>query len=369
MGIWNRLFNANARDPSYDKETDVIFENFFDDVKGTLNDYGRTIAANFIARTFMEVKVMSGNDLIDKRLNLKPNKNQNSAEFWRDIVYKLITDNEVLVILNDSKDLLVADSFDTEEWTNFGDKYKHVRVNEFTFQRVFQAEDVWHITLSSENWQSVFSGMNRELDTLYSYVLGNAKLKNQLRAVLSVDANGNLAKDGQSENINNVIEKIRRSISNNQVAVFPELKGLTYEEKSSQGNVNATSGTDEITKLKQMVVSDIASALGVPAALLFGTQADNTGALSLYRQNVVRPIKHLLESEVSKKLAVDVSMSFKKDHSILDEAEQVEKLISSGVLTRNMVADFYDLPPIEGGDQLFVTKNYAMKGGDEDSGD
>lgn len=368
MGFFNNLFGSSARSPSYDKESDVIFENFFNQLKGTLNTYGMTIAANFIARTFMELRVRSDDDVIDKKLNVEPNKNQNSAEFWRDIVYKLVTDNEVLVILNDSKDLLVADAFDVEEWANFGDKYKNVRVNEFTFQRTFQAEDVWHITLGSENWQDVFSNMNREIDGLYSYVLNNAKLKNQLRAVLSVDANGNLSRDDQSKNINSVIAKIKNSIDNNQVAVFPELKGLTYEEKSSQGNVNATSGTDEITKLKQMVVSDIASALGVPTALLYGAQADNTGALSLYRQNVVRPIKNLIESEVSKKLSTPISMFFHKDHSILDEAEQVEKLISAGVLTRNMVADFYDLPPIEGGDQLFVTKNYAPKGGDEDVG-
>lgn len=358
-----------ARSPSYDTETQVLIDNFFASAKGMLTQYGITIVANYIARTFMDLSVHSNPDngvsqeALDK-LNLTPNKNQNAAEFWRDVVFKLITENEVLVVTNDTKDLLVADSFTTQKWTNFGDRYQNVQVNEYTFKRTFQNEEVWHITLTSTDWQKdVFSRMTNELDSLYANVLGNAKLKNQLRAVLKVEANANLSKEQEAEKLQSSLVKIKKAIESSQIAIFPEKKGLTYEEKSSQSNVNASSGTDELAKLKHMVISDAANFLGVPDALLFGEQADKSGALSLYRQDVVKPIKNLLQSELSKKLKHLVTITINNDHAIVDNAEKVDKLISSGMMTRNMVAELFDLPPVAGGDEFVITKNYEQKGG------
>ncbi|MCW0953253.1 phage portal protein [Weissella ceti] len=356
------VLKGNSRDPSSDE---IVINDFFTGVRSSLTDYGMTIVANYIARSFMSVKADVERKAVYKRLNVAPNKNQNASEFWRDVVYKLVNENEVLVVTNSSKELLIADSFTVEESTNYGNKYKHVTVGEFTFKREFKHEDVWHMTLSSEMWQRNFDNFNRELDALYAYIMGNAKRKNQLRALLKVEGNNNFAKENEAEIMSKTISKIRKSVETNEVAIIPQLKGLSYEEQNFKSGVNQSFGADELAKLKKMVVLDAASVLGIPVALLYGEQADNSGALATYRQNVVRPILTLLNSEVEQKLGMEIKMSFHHDHSIFEMAEQADKLISSGVLTRNMVAGYFDLPPVEGGDEFVLTKNYAAKGEEE----
>lgn len=355
----NLVLKGNSRDPSSD---DILIQEFFNGVRSSLTDYGMTIVANYIARSFMSLKVDVDKKAIDKKLNIAPNKNQNAAEFWRDIVYKLVTENEALVVTNDTKDLLLADSFAIEKSTNYGNKYKYVTVGEYSFGRTFQHDKVWHITLSTEEWQRNFNNFNKELDALYEYIMGNAKRKNQLRALLKVEANSSFKKDDESEVLNKMIAKIKNSVETNEVAIIPQLKGLSYEEQNFKSGVNQSFGVDELAKLKKMVVLDAASILGIPVALLYGEQADNSGALATYRQNVVRPILMLLESEVAQKLDMDINMSFHHDQAIFESAEQIDKLISSGVLTRNMAADYFDLPPVEGGDEFVLTKNYEKKG-------
>lgn len=357
----NLVLKGNSRDPSSD---DFVIQEFFKGVRSSLSDYGMTIVANYISRSFMNLKVDVDKKAVFKKLNTAPNKNQNASEFWRDVVYKLVTDNEVLVVLNDSKDLLIADSFAVEPSTNYGNKYKYVQVNEYSFKRTFNHDEVWYMTLSTEEWQRNFNNSNRELDTLYEYIMGNAKRKNQLRALLKVEGNNNFAKKEEDESavMSRMIAKIKKSIETNEVAIVPQLKGLSYEEQNFKSGVNQSFGSDELAKLKKMVVLDAASILGIPVALLYGEQADNSGALATYRQNVIRPIQTLLQSEVEQKLELAIKMSFRHDQSIFESAEQIDKLISSGVLTRNMAADYFDLPPVEGGDEFVLTKNYEKKG-------
>ena len=45
------------------------------------------------------------------KLNIKPNTDLSSDSFWQQVIYKLIYDNEVLIVVSDSKELLIADSF------------------------------------------------------------------------------------------------------------------------------------------------------------------------------------------------------------------------------------------------------------------
>ena len=57
-----------------------------------------------VARTISqsEFRVMTGNkrekDDLHYKLNVQPNKNQNAVDFWQKFIYKLIIDNEVLVV-------------------------------------------------------------------------------------------------------------------------------------------------------------------------------------------------------------------------------------------------------------------------------
>ena len=86
-----------------DASTVFDFDIFEDNVNAA---YIKAIALetvnNFVARSLAQsdFRVYKG-DRIDKslvsyKLNVRPNANQSSTTFWRDLVYRLIKDNEAL---------------------------------------------------------------------------------------------------------------------------------------------------------------------------------------------------------------------------------------------------------------------------------
>src|SRR5690625_2603520 len=85
------------------------------------------------------------------KLNVRPNKNMSAVHFWQTIIYKLIHDNECLVVVSDTDDLLIADDFTRIEYGLVEDMFKYVTVKNFTFQRTFKMSEVIYIEYDNEN--------------------------------------------------------------------------------------------------------------------------------------------------------------------------------------------------------------------------
>ena len=366
MGWWNNFLGKRENDDS--NAWDALWEDLFNTGKRDMAKYGMSVVANYVARSFLDIEVDAEKKDTTKRLNLNPNVNQNGPEFWRDVVYKLITDNEVLVIANETKDLLIADDFEVTDYANYENVYSGVTVGEFTFQRSFLESDVIHMRFSTDEWQDNFTRMNKEMDKLYDYVITNETLRNQFRATIGIDANGGLSgKSANSATISDYLEKVRNSIEHNKIALMPELNGLKFDEKS--GQYSSANGVDVLTRIKNMVVADAANLVGVPVALLTGEQADTSGSLEVAKQNVLTPLLQLLEKECSKKLQENLLFRFANDRTVITDAERIDKLISSGFRTVNQVGKLYKYPPVEGGDERIMTKNYESVSTNTEGGD
>ena len=115
MSIFNRIFKENL---AY---RDLVDLNIPIETVGRsyIKNLALQTVINFIARTFSqsEFRVEGVDDEavskeIEYRLNIRPNTDLNATDFWHQVVYKLIYDNEVLIIQNDTEDLLIADDFE-----------------------------------------------------------------------------------------------------------------------------------------------------------------------------------------------------------------------------------------------------------------
>jgi hypothetical protein len=67
--------------------------------------------------------------------------------FGKRLLRKLIYDNEVLIVVTDSKDLIIADDFYREEYALYDDIFDHVIVGEFEFERSFKMSDVIYLRI------------------------------------------------------------------------------------------------------------------------------------------------------------------------------------------------------------------------------
>jgi len=335
---------------------------------------------NFIGRTisqsdfrFMENGKRQLNDW-HYLLNIRPNTDQSAADFWQKFIHRLICENEVLVILTDNNDLLIADSFTRVEYAVYPDIFKDVMVKDYTFQRVFRMDEVIYITYNNEKLTEFMDGMFGDFADLFSRMIETSMRANQIRGIVSIDSTHSLNQENQTK-LQKFIDKLFNAFKNNPVAIVPKLKGFEYDEVSNGSN-NGKS-IEELTKLKKSLIDDVANILGIPNALIHGELSDYETSIKAYVKFCIGPLVKKIEDELNAKLIhkkdylngsrVEVRGVTEKD--LIDHAEAVDKLVASGAFTRNEVRELFgkersDDPEL---DKFVITKNYqsasAVEGG------
>jgi HK97 family phage portal protein len=338
--------------------------------------------ASFLARTISqsEFRIRQGNDFekdeLYYRLNIRPNKNMTASTFWQTVITKLIYDNECLIIQSDDDDLLIADDFQRNAYAVLEDTFSKVKIKEYEFKRTFKQNEVLHLRYSNEKLAPLIDGLFADYGELFGRILSSQKRKNQIRGTVDMDMIGAKSKE-QVEKLQEFIDNMYKSIGEKDIAIVPQQKGIKYEEKYN-GASNGPS-VDEVNKVTNGFLDQVAMAIGIPVSLLHGDMADVEKQTKNYMMYTVSPLLKKISDEGNskfftkeeylqgKKLEIK-SISFQ---SIFDLANAIDKLRSSGVFNGNEIrselgSERVDDPIM---DKYFITKNYvesseALKGGE-----
>ncbi|PEJ48224.1 phage portal protein [Bacillus sp. AFS002410] len=339
--------------------------------RGYLKRLALETCVNFIGRTIAQsdFRYMSNGkrQLNDWHylLNVRPNTDQSAADFWQRFIFELINENEVLVILTDNNDLLIADSFTRTEYAVYPDVFKDVTVKDYTFQRTFQMNEVIYLTYNNEKLTQFMEGMFKDYADLFSRMIEINLRNNQIRGTVSIETNQSFGEDNQNK-LQKFIDKIFNSFRQNTIALVPMLKGFQYNEVA-KGDGNGQS-IEELTKLKRSLIDDVANILGIPKALIHGELADYETSIKAFVKFCIGPLVKKIGDELNTKLIekndylygtrIEVRGVTEKD--LIENAEAVDKLVASGTFTRNEVRELFgaersDNPEL---DKFVITKNY-----------
>jgi HK97 family phage portal protein len=335
---------------------------------------------NFLARTISmsEFRVNDGNNFIKDelyyRLNLQPNKNMTASKFWQTVIYKLIHDNECLVIQSLEGDLLIADDFQKNEFAVYEDIFSNVVVKEFEFKGTYPMSKVFYLEYNNQNLTPLINELYTDYGDLFGSILKGQKRKNQIRSTVKVDKTGSLT-EKDIQDLQNFINKIYKSVEEKDVSVVPEQKGFEYKEHTGQ-RANIGQSVDEVNKVTDGFLDKVAMALNIPPGLIHGEMADNEKQVKSYMTFAVSPLIKMIQDECNIKFIekkeymngkqVEVRKVFTKD--IFDLATAVDKLRSSGVMNGHEIRDKMNLDRVDDPilDKYFITKNYGTLEGGED---
>ena len=341
------------------------------------------ICINFIGRTisqsdfrFMEKDKRQYNDW-HYLLNVRPNTDQSAADFWQSFIYKLLDENEVLVIMTDDNDLLIADDFVRDEYAVYPDIFRDVTVKNYTFQRTFRMDEVIHLNYNNEKLSAFMEGMFDDYAELFSRMIEISMRNNQIRGTVGLDSSQSLDEKTQKR-LQGFVDKLFASFKKNSVALVPKLKGFEYTEVA-KGDVKGQS-IDELSKLKRSVIDDVANVFGIPNALIHGELSDYETAIKAYIKFCIGPIIKKIENELNAKIIekkdfldkTQIKIYGITEKDLIDNAEAVDKLVASGAFTRNEVRELFgkersDNPEL---DEFVITKNYqsagSVKGGESE---
>ncbi|OAB31772.1 phage portal protein [Paenibacillus macquariensis subsp. defensor] len=339
---------------------------------------------SFLGRTISqsEFRIKNGKefekDELYYRLNVRPSKNVTASTFWQTFISKLIYDNECLVIQADDGDLLIADSFQHNEYAVLEDTFTNVVVKEYEFKRSFKQSEVIHLRYSNEKLAPLIDSLFADYGELFSRILSGQKRKNQIRGTVDMDMLTAKTKEQQAK-LQEFIDNMYKAIGKNDVAIIPQQPGFKYTEAT--GNGVSGQSVDEVNKVTNGFLDQVAMAIGIPVSLLHGDMADVEKQTKNYMFFTVAPLLKKIRDESDVKFftqeeylngnCIDIRKPSYRD--IFDLATAVDKLRASGTLNGNELRSEigYETVDDEMMNKFVMTKNYqdsseALKGGEKE---
>lgn len=341
---------------------------------------------NFVGRTMSTLKVNFKNKNApdwEYILNVRPNSDMSAADFWQKFVYKLMFDNEVLVIMTTDNQLLIADDYHRREYAVYEDVFENVIVKDYQFKKTFPMSKVLYLDYNNAKLDAFTDGLFSDYGELFGRILEVAMRNNQIRGSVSIDATGTfkdkLDEKGKTrtQQLQEYLDKVYNSFRKNSVAIVPKTKGFDYEEYTNKQGVSNQS-LEELNTMKRSLIDDVANMIGIPTALLYGEKSELDSNLTAYKKLCIDPLvkqiqdeltnKLLYKSEYEKGARVEVSGVLLRDP--LELASQIDKLAASSTFLIDEVREMNGFDPLPNGQgqKLLRTKNYEevenLKGGE-----
>lgn len=312
-------------------------------------------------------------------LNVEPNVNQNSTEFWHKVVFKLYAENEALIIsakTRDGRDCLVcADSWARgPEYPVRQNEYTGVQVGDFTYAKTFREKEVIHLKLNEVDVKPVLNGLYLS----YSKLLESAKnyftIANGTHLKVHVDQIPQ-DQDGWEDEFKKMIEKTVVPFLKAPAGVLPEYNGYDYSVLDlSAGRSGSGTNSDEIRKITEDIFSMTARAFLIPVVLINGNVEGTADANKRFLTYVIDPLCDQIQEELNRKrygyeswrsgsyVRVDSSSIIHFD--VFENASNIEKVVGSGVFSLNDVLRAANQPaiPEDWANRHYMTLNISAMG-------
>lgn len=328
-----------------------------------------------------EWKVYSHDERANKiymRLNVAFNDNENAYECWGKVAHNLVFDGKCLIVEMNGK-YYVADSFSLvgeKEKFMTPNLFKDVSLQGTILNKVFtQNKNAIYIKLpyseEREELEKAISGTYDDALKLARKGAGKA-----LGMKLNLELNAQNQNSYTKENLKNISTSYKRALDDDNAVVITysgeKLYDLTEKQRGSEVQ-QVTSFTDNLKKVEENILNNVARAFGFPVSFLRGEFTEDSA--DLYAMAITFGVKPFTET-LSKALTLflfeedsivhggKVSADVSKIHFVeaVSKANAIDKLISCGVYTINEVRQKLGDDTIEGGDKRYITKNYAEYG-------
>lgn len=252
--------------------------------------------------------------------NYEPNINMNASQFKQKLVWSLIYRNECLVIQTAKGDLLIADSYEHNQYALYQDTFCNVTVgidngsgvsSPYTFQKTFRMEDVLYYRLSNRNITALLEQLMNDYQELLKSAIQKFYKSGGERGIVTIDSNAPTAAFGKKEDGSpRTFNDVYTDLLNNQFkqyfkspnAVLPLFKGFDYQTKGGEASKKSTSEIKDVTDLTDEIYKKVANALQIPPALMKGDIADVTALTRNLITFGIDPIAKMIETENNRKL-------------------------------------------------------------------
>lgn len=310
--------------------------------------------------------------------NVEPNQNKSSSKFWRDVIHKLVYENECLVVQQENR-FYVADSFDVIKHAFKENIYRNIVVEDYQLYKPYLESEVFHFELHDNKIKNLIEGLYNLYGNLIAYSKNNYKRSNARRGTLDVPTNYPQTVKAQEELENLLNTRFKKFFEAEGGAVLPLTSGLKYNDLTTQGYKTGSDSRD-IRALIDDVFDFVAIAFQIPPQLLKGNVSDTDKAMNNFLTFCVNPIAELLTDEINRKyygkkaylektyIKLDTSRIKAVDIKEIASALDILFRIGANTINDNLRAMGRETIDEPWANVRFVTKNYQrveeLRGGE-----
>lgn len=330
-------------------------------------------------KTYQNGMEIKGEDYFT--LNYAPNPNENASKFWHKVIGKMIREKKALVVEEGGK-LFCADDWSVRsENVLYGNTYENVTIDNFTFQKVFKANEVYLFEMDNEDVHQIICSVYRSFGSVLTSAMKGYKRSNGQKLKLKIMD----VKEGDEE-FNEIFEKVikknLRDFMESENAVYPEYEGYQLERvQETSYNTKAS----DIISIKNDFFDTVGKALKIPQSLMAGNVNNTKEVMKAFLTFGVDPVADMMGETLTKRGGYG---NFEKGNyykvctnkinhiDLFEIAAGVNGLISSGGFSIDEVRKEADYP--EKGEEWsmkhWITKNYEsieklmkyVEGGEEE---
>ena len=325
-------------------------------------------------RTFENGKEVFGE--LWYRWNVEPNRNQNSSVFLHRLIYKLCTEGEALVVsqkrrTEDRLDMFVADDWEKEtESVLRENRYRHVKVGSFEFNRSFAEADTLHLYLNAEKLTPVLTGLLSSYEKLLNIAVSAYEYTGGQHWKIHADR-VRRGDNETEETLRKIMEQDIKTFLSAPRSAILEYDGLTYTDVSKGGGKENLADT---RTLFEDIFNLTARAFGIPISLIEGKVEGTKDATERFLSECIDPIADQLQEEIQRKewsfsswqagSFIRVDTSAIRHFDLFENAAAVEKLVGSGAYSINELRRAANQPRIDEpwADAHYMTLNISGVG-------
>lgn len=312
--------------------------------------------------------------------NVEPNPNKSASKFWRDVISKLVYNNECLII-QESDHLYVADSYTVVPGTFVENLYTDIKVGEMSLRNKYRESQVIHLELHNERIREVVDGLYESYGKLITAAQKHYKRNGSKRGALEIPANFPQTEAAQKDLHDLLNNRFKMFFEAEGDAVLPLTNGLKYVEMDGGTQTKGSIEGRDIRAFIDDVFDYVAIAFQVPPQLLKGNVADTDKAVNNFLTFCINPLAELLSDEINRKMYgkraylertyMRIDTSHIRAVDIADVANALDVLVRIGAYSVDDCLKHLGMEPLntDWSQQRWMTKNYepitvAVEGGE-----
>ena len=234
-------------------------------------------------------------------LNVEPNPNKSASKFWRDVISRMIRDNEALVIQQDGY-FYCADTFSLEKKAFKDYRYENITIDNFDLNNKYYEPDVFHFELHNDEIKKVLDRLNKSYAKLVAASQDNYKRNNSRKITVEVPTNYPETEEAQNKLKDLFQNKFKDFFDADGGAVIPLYNGIEVDELESNIGVKGGADNSEIRDFIDDIFDFVAMGFQVPPQLLKSEVQDLTEVINSFLTFCVNPIAETVDDEINRKL-------------------------------------------------------------------